>query len=674
MDPIADRDDTWLDTGHPEMRLHEHDEYRALLDLTSKLSESARGESFLGDLDLSGRHQTRLDELMPLWSAYFRDFCALKQAATVSIQEETYQWDPRHAYKRTVYTVDEKVWVEFRLKWKIPRFYDLTELVNKAGKMVLDNATTGYIPELQLQIRLQKPFLKSPCGPKIQQKCLLDLPAEILDYIMSFASLDRLRLLSATCKRTPPDWLSLYFRELEAKSRQEAILKVRQQFLEDIDFIHSRPDILQQTRTVSFINEIRGRDDYDEGENVPLFYDLVDEAILRTLRTLGASNNLQDLAISSHNVGPEFFHVISQFTHLHKLNLISCRFDDTLTPTFYSTASKIDSIRILQFAHHTTNEDQEVIGWYLLFLFPNLRLFNIFTPSGTSLVLSPPPVEIHHCGIFHKLRYLSLSEFYHLPSLATWIHASRSRGPISLTHLKIECKWGLPDAEVITLLESLRTAPLQALSLEGLQNGNLILFESIADCLPDLLGLTLIRRENYRQSTSKHCPWPYASWEYAPIFARFTRLEYFCWNYRLLGDYLASPVALLVFEKQADHENRRLKTPIEGGEEHEKDEEIDWELWKHVHSSADEYGYDHAGRLFSAYCPTLKTIADFRGVHCAITRDEGGHIKYSSSDELPRARLDWDTLRGWGQLGYSIEDEIVAETDLEGGHVIAAVL
>jgi hypothetical protein len=95
------------------------------------------------------------------------------------------------------------------------------------------------------------------------------------------------------------------------------------------------------------------------------------------------------------------------------------------------------------------------------------------------------------------------------------------RTTLRLTHFKLHMDWGVSDSEIMGLLIALQTAPLEVLVLEGLAQAEFSIFERIVSLFPDLLALTLVRRQNSNQHQNKLAPWPHSSWKYASCFRGF---------------------------------------------------------------------------------------------------------------------------------------------------------
>ncbi|KIK66448.1 hypothetical protein GYMLUDRAFT_55703 [Collybiopsis luxurians FD-317 M1] len=681
MDPAPDDNDNWKYSTPPEMRLFELKEHQCRRDSWTTLYNSGSdlkstvevtlkdgNWSVFDDPDYFRMFQVRrffgtiqgflkrLDELKPLWSAYFEDFLALKSSASASFRNiDDIDLTPNHRRKEIFHTVDKTAWKDFRVRWKIPRACKFNDLVSEADIV-------------------SKCFFLSNFEPKIQSLCLTDLPSEMLDHIISFTSLEQARLLSATCRQLRQIGLPYLFETrdlsirlpdpsviLESKQedmdrvQKEVALGARGKFLGDVEFFLSRPDIAQQTRRMWFKNDFRTYKIELDGD-LASFYEPINNAVCSTLR---AAVNLHALTIYTYDLEPDLLIALSQLRYLRELSLIGCRRSDILM-TSIGILPKCNQVRLLKYADHSNDFDQGELSWFMLFLFPGLQVLNLLSPDGELSYIPPPPVIIRQTNIFQKIRYLSLYHFYDLPALSDWIRRSHSQRPLELTHLKLMHEWGLSDEDVMELLDVLRlhAAPLRVLALDGLRDANLALFEHIVDCFPDLLGLSLIRRENYRQYNSEPCSWPRASWEYAPIFSRFTRLEYFSWNFRLLDDHTSYPAVMLAFEEQAEFERR---------EEQARMTEINWDLWELLLVS-DEFDCVDAARLFAAYCPSLKTLSSFRGSSCSIERSERGSSVITSSVSFRDAMTMWGPvyLQGWQVDAGKLEEKNSSTNGSEG--------
>jgi hypothetical protein len=135
---------------------------------------------------------------------------------------------------------------------------------------------------------------------------------------------------------------------------------------------------------------------------------------------------------------------------------------------------------------------------------------------------------------------------------------SKTTSPLLLTHFKLHIQWGISDADVLSLLHALHHAPLEVLVLEGLAEAEFVIFKCIASQYPDLLALTLVRRQNPNQHLNKLVVWPHASWEYASCLRGFKKLRHFCWNFF----WDATPRLLLAFEEGFPSESEKTRTTV----------------------------------------------------------------------------------------------------------------
>jgi hypothetical protein len=182
---------------------------------------------------------------------------------------------------------------------------------------------------------------------------------------------------------------------------------------------------------------------------------------------------------------------------------------------------------------------------------------------------------------------------------------NKTASPLSLTHFKLHMQWGIPDADVLSLLHALHRAPLEVLVLEGLAEAEFVIFKCIASQYPELIALTLVRRQNPNQHLNKLVVWPHASWEYASCLRGFKKLRHFCWNF--LTEYWdATPRLLLAFEEgfPSESEKTAMVTTTLCSEQQTSNNNSD---------ASDDLPYfldSHWMALpFAAYCPSLYTFS-----------------------------------------------------------------
>ncbi|KAF8993303.1 hypothetical protein BDQ17DRAFT_1431802 [Cyathus striatus] len=164
---------------------------------------------------------------------------------------------------------------------------------------------------------------------------------------------------------------------------------------------------------------------------------------------------------------------------------------------------------------------------------------------------APSDLVMQHGRMFSTLQRLAIGPQVNdtdVLGLTQWIALNASQSPLMLTHFKLSARISLDDVFLFQLLNALASAPLQVLVLDGINEGSFELIDVIATSCPQLLGLTLNRRENILQRKCNFATWPHSSWEYAPHFSGFQRLEHFTWNFRVNKREI-TPASLLYFEE-----------------------------------------------------------------------------------------------------------------------------
>ncbi|THU92015.1 hypothetical protein K435DRAFT_907267 [Dendrothele bispora CBS 962.96] len=230
-----------------------------------------------------------------------------------------------------------------------------------------------------------------------------------------------------------------------------------------------------------------------------------------------------------------------------------------------------------------------------------------------------------------------------IPFMTEWIDESRLRttSTCNLTHLKLQMYRSIGDDIAIPLLESLQSAPLEVLVFEGIKDGSLTLISRIAQIFPDLVGLTLIRRENHIQKKTKEATWPHQSWEYANQFNGFHRLKYFEWNFAVPFDDV-TPSAMLTFEELASGSNNT---------------DTSFKEWDEPMS---EYFDDTQSVTlpFAVCCPTLKVITLYScscRFYCGISRGPKGKIQVEHGYNPPKGHNEQDWNPSFLQQGWEEE-------------------
>ncbi|KAF5372977.1 hypothetical protein D9758_001460 [Tetrapyrgos nigripes] len=587
-----------------------------------------------GELDLSGRHAERLQSLLSLYANLTSDMDRIRETIQVvhSGEEDWRGWMQPWIYNEML---DQELWKEFRLKWKIPRMVSFTLLE-------------------QLQGKLLKTMQSVENQPKYQQLCLAHLPPEIIDHIFFEAALNQARLLAATSKWFYVIGVPYIFhtRKMQFDCGQESAIfdlgdlpesertpiltklaaQKRQQLLDDIHFLLSRHDLTQALRNLTISNHwkqtrlrIRVLRDFQPSLDA-LFYAPMYQAISDLLNVC---TSLAKLTISHFSVSVDWLCIVSLLSSLHSLHFHSStitdsRIEEAILNGSVPLSPHIINVDIMECSrmYDTQETSLEWDGgglWFTVLLFPNLVTFNYITAGIVSGALAPMDAIRSSSEIPHTaLRRLFLGDIMcsQVPNFTSWfeMHCNTAT-PCTLTHLRLRTNCPLEDNLAIPLLQSIRSAPLQVLVLDGIKSGSLTLIRHITEFFPDLLGLTLILRQNNNN--------------------RDTR-KYFAWNYHVRS-HDPTPTVLFVFEQVAC--GKDIEDPTLGVLHYKPEYPEYFNDWEKI------------GLPFAAYCPTLEVLSMGHLMRntCLISREPNGGIVVTPSRNLTEYR-DWnptDDSSGW---------------------------
>ncbi|KAL0572502.1 hypothetical protein V5O48_009467 [Marasmius crinis-equi] len=601
-----------------------------------------------GKLDLTGRHKQRFEDLSSRYGRFKQDMKTLRE----TVESEEYQEQNRRGRMCTFtrYIMkDEGLWQDFRLRWKLPRLVDFGTLEDHSND-------------------LERVIKRAKRTPKFQKLCIKDLPQELIDHIFSLAKLSEARRLASACKLMKEIGASYLYHtrsvtlnlakhdDLLSMIRNQDSMEALDQLASDrsselirlVGFLVSRPDLTDAVQNLTIIDgwrmwarELRPVRPYMYDK---IFYGPISSS-LHIL--LASCKGLINLTIRHFAITSDWLRAISQMPQLHTLEFhFACINEDI------PIAPQVLNLRWDE-ARYDERElsMRETTGrgiWYTLLLFPNLITFN-HNLSRTYASWLPAQDVVNGSDHFCRgLRRLSLAVVWAcVPALTTWIQSSllRTGASCTLTHFKLRTDRSAPDEYIIPLLESLQSAPLEVLVLDGIREGSLELIRRIVQLFPDLIGLTLIRRENRSQRESKLASWPYQSWEYALELRGFRQLRYFGWNYRVpVLD--VTPYALLGFE-----------AAVEGCTD---------ETLYEIHGDDEEYFLDESSIALplASRCPTLELVGLEERLprHIKISRGPNGEVK--TSDErynVLQNMQDWNPHEfefGWKPVVPRSEDAI----------------
>ncbi|KAG7444030.1 uncharacterized protein BT62DRAFT_310161 [Guyanagaster necrorhizus] len=573
-----------------------------------------------GNLDLSGRHRSRYAFLDPLVHAFAKEITAI-QALTVQVVDN-------ETGLTKVSLSDEAAWETFSAKWLIPKGLNFSIIYRVACPLLDDNGL--------------------PAEPKFQQLCFLDLPNELLDLCFCESDLPDARTLSATCKHLKavalpyiyvsrllsvlPATLNFQDAQLTSSSIQPkdllSLQHAHRQSVATLNFLLSRPDITDRLRRVRLLDHWC----QDQHEYTPMYiHSMICDVLYR-------SKNLTIIKNKGFSINEQFVAAIAASPSLHTIFLHGCAF-------FFSMdlfLSKPDLLPQLRSVRHLTF----LIDYHLQFRAGILR-FTYFCQNLVELTIL---LERGHEAIrlpsrfsdFARLRclqYLCIDSLHSdsLDGFKEWLvvlGSSTTSHPHPLSHVKVGLAYPESDIGILQLVDVLDKYSIRSLYLDGLLEGHPELISGIAERLPGLEALTLLRRAGRRERWL--CSWPKPVWVYASHFTNFTNLRSFGWNMPMVFDQV-TPKALVLFEGEgAEHEDSVL--PYAGLSPLEQDDELSEDDERH-----------RMAVVFSAFITTLETISfctAVGGINWRIKREDGRtHIEYAGRGipERPCWNPTWST-------------------------------
>ncbi|KAF5374637.1 hypothetical protein D9615_008937 [Tricholomella constricta] len=574
---------------------------------------------------LEGVHK-RLFELQTTWNAYLADFIKLSIHVKKVPPQQVALGNSGRFYTVNDYDFeDEASWNAFLTRWKIPEGFDFDALLTHTQRTL-------------------ETMAKNPIPP-IQQLCLVDLPTELLALVFEHAELSMARLLSLTCRKLNEIGrrfihrtrnLFLEFPRDAWKRWSDSGLS-QDQFLPQVayesrinalalcDFLLGRQDLLDDVRDLyvsdrwfmSGLLDSFEVSSLDNGQfHIPLYSAFTD--------VVTASHNLTSLTFTNIVLSLPMVRCICGLSGLSALDLRSGGMSLEGREALMNDGRMILSSNIIDLcirgpANSIAN------FWYCVLFCPRLRNFSAQSNYDDDSLPSPPEALWPKCRFFQTLEFLYLKNISHdtIIPFAAWIANAMSLP--RLTHVKLHTSSGMPDHEMMLILRALEVAPLRVLSIDGLEEADFALFDSIAQLFPDLVGLTLSRRASDRQRRTRSVKWPGPEWQYASLLAQFTKLRHFGWNNdQLYGSF--STYTLLHFEEGFID----LVDFVRWGEARENEwlEEGDW-----------------TPKLFAIHCPTLETFSytkSFDALYLVRTSDGVIVTKVPPWGARPYHYSEWD--------------------------------
>lgn len=306
---------------------------------------------------------------------------------------------------------------------------------------------------------------------------------------------------------------------------------MKRKLLSQIDFILAHPEILRRMQKLTIkdewpglIKEAMGIESYMVGHAA--FF----KQILGGIENVLGRLNLSELCCMAVDLTPGMLEALARMDALRTAEFVDC--PSHPGPAELAALPRLSSVTnaCLTIRHEAEDDLLELMA-----LLPNVRCLVIEASGGADFEIPGAPQDFSQwCNPFRCLERLYISQIGDIDALSSWLRLCASAvGGLRLTHFKLKVGPGLEEDELMNLIGALETAPLRVLVLEGIAYAELDLFDILAETFPQLEALTLIRRENTSQITTKPCGWPHATWEYAPHLAGFRCLKYFAWNFRI---------------------------------------------------------------------------------------------------------------------------------------------
>lgn len=501
--------------------------------------------------------------------------------------------------------------------------------------------------------------VSSGTGPIFQKMYIQDLPPELLLRVFEIAHIKDCRALGMTCRafhdlsltfvytvraspvlscsltarifqtrrlvlRVNPNYITKRFDQLDETDIRylyESRSAMRSQLLADFQFLLSRPDIVERIQNMQIENmwtealqtavDIRP----SQVPRVEHFFSPINRQIVATL---SMATHLQAFHLNNYSLTTEMLLAMASMDALHTLIVHACSIEEL--PAF-DTLPAIPSVVNLTLApgHVPGYEAVQLVA-----LFPNMRYLTVAgRAKGGFCTLPYEEFRQTH----NPFRTLERANFEHIddddvPVLFEWILAAGQATGLRLTHFRLELECGLVRDELVQLLSALAGAPLRVLALEGVAHVDDDLFARLAGAFPALTALTLIRRQNMRQTTSRPSHWPGTTAEYARRLAAFPALRHFVWNYYIWPLRCETTYELPLVEAG-------YPTELSQEEFEENCYEAKWDILP---------------CLFRAYCPTLETLV-FSLLHLAlmeftIVRMADGKIQWRYREMAPSEQFD----------------------------------
>ncbi|KAI5887069.1 uncharacterized protein SCHCODRAFT_02672237 [Schizophyllum commune H4-8] len=475
---------------------------------------------FEGQLDLTGRHPPRFDRLVARLKDVSEDFMFIMRHCVATtkrteelgeesdIEETSYEFDPPY------------LWEQFVTKWRLGTMIDCDEFRD----MLAD---------------LRAVRARHPGVPKFQQSSLLDLPSELLDYIMILSDQDCLGKWSQTCSLLR-EHASKYVRsrlcfkliaddiDVDAIQRgippgpekvaevreltREAALFYRDALVKRMRKTIKRPHLLATTRFLDF-SENWSLTDWMPylGCDFPEFVAPFIEPLVILIRDLP----LEAISFRAYGLPKPIWRAVCASETLHSLFLSAQGMIGWETGPSWPDAPAL-------FNAHLKIYGEDVNGdglWPLLDSIPNCLFLQVFGVPGEGF-----PMPLLRCPNITRLSVTYVWVDTLILHFADVIEGGFCQG---IMHLSIITDHPDMTADIARrLFDAFRHLPrLEFLRLTGLCHAPPDLFVHLSESAPGLRSLFLHSFSSGSYQRGDCSRWPYPPSEYARAFGTFPRLN-----------------------------------------------------------------------------------------------------------------------------------------------------
>ncbi|KAL1683004.1 hypothetical protein EV122DRAFT_202152 [Schizophyllum commune] len=569
----------------------------------------------IGALDSVGRFPARYERAQTRLAAFVDDLKLVTKGLTGDSQP------PRRdlAMKERVFDPSEPstLWQEFARKWQLGLIADYDFVICK-----LEN--------------WEKVVEKDP-HPRFQVLCLLDLPPEILNHVMSVSDQDQCKRWYMTCKSLQELAYNFVYETIEYHMETNLVVKdavddipadaedsyskiracVHQAAFAQRDAICERmrratrtEAIYRQTRRLTFHESWT-----DEWPNfypfnfvdymdIP-YYELFDPLFKRLRRQL-LRLPVVEFSYRTRYITEALWVALSGCETLRNLEL------ETIVPADVQWAMAPSVVNLRLRMEHLRYEANWL--WNIACFCPSTLFLCVIGHEDHGAPVLPRIIDHDGHNIMTHIRRLDLRRV-HAESLTILADAITVAGPAPLTHLSISpIASHIKQDVALALCESFRQAPhLRILRLAGLQYARPEFLALLGECAPDLTMLVLEFCPSVSSKVLRPSPWPRPSFEYAPHLAAFSRLEHLGLNMPLNGLRLATECLF-----HLEHAEEPTKGDCVFSDD--SDDEDDW---------VGENAAMATARLFAVHGRGLKTIffddveSPYENSGWAVDRDTG---------------------------------------------------